>query len=205
MGCRPFTPPGLVSRHAATILTPGDDRIVSIVERLHKTTDPSAHEYLIHNALGDRLSYRHYSKALAEACEGIDSDKPITSHRLRHTYATSLLAAGMSLTSVMRLLGHRDYRMTLRYAAITQETVRKEYFEALPRLASRYSEARRATTQPTDFDPIKSLSDVAHWIRKDIVPDPTNHRIARSLLKRLGRIQNDLKLQIAALDASRCC
>ena len=36
-----------------------------------------------------------------------------------HTYATELLAAGMSLPGVMRLLGHHDFRMTLRYTAIT--------------------------------------------------------------------------------------
>lgn len=185
-------------------LVPIDDRIVSIVEALQgDTADPAAHEYLIENAAGGRVSFERFSQALAKACEGIDSSEPLTSHRLRHTYATSMLAAGVSLTSLMRLLGHRDHRMTLRYAAITQETVRKEYFEALPHIESRYRDALRASTQPTDFHPVKNLLDVAHWIRKHIVLDPTSHRIARSLLKRLGRIQIDLERQIAILDASR--
>ncbi len=35
----------------------------------------------------------------------------------------------MNLVSVMRLLGHNDPTMTLRYAAIAQETVVKEYPE----------------------------------------------------------------------------
>ena len=71
--------------------------------------------------------------ALRKACHGLTTPEPITSHRLRHTYATTLLAGGMSLVAIMRLLGHRDYRMTLRYAAITDETVVTEYHCRSPR------------------------------------------------------------------------
>lgn len=181
-------------------LVPIDDRIVSIVEGLQQLSDSPALERLIENTAGDRVSYHSYHKALAAACEGINSAEPITSHRLRHTYATSLLAAGVSLPSVMRLLGHRDLRMTLRYAAITQETLTKEYFEALPNLQSRYHDALHTPTRPTNLDPVKSLSDVGQWIRKHIFPDPARHRVARSLLKRLGRVQFDLEREIADLD-----
>jgi site-specific recombinase XerD len=38
--------------------------------------------------------------------------------RLRHTFASSLMNGGMSLLGIMKLLGHRDQRMTLRYTAI---------------------------------------------------------------------------------------
>ena len=62
----------------------------------------------------------------------------MTTHRLRHTYATSMLAGGMSLPSVMRILGHSDYRMTLRYAAITDSTVFTEFAAALVHNAERY-------------------------------------------------------------------
>jgi len=62
----------------------------------------------------------------------------ITPHRLRHTYATSILNGGMSLVGVMKLLGHHSLRMTLRYAEITQETVVKEYYEALTQIEQTY-------------------------------------------------------------------
>ncbi|MCP4976686.1 MAG: tyrosine-type recombinase/integrase, partial [Maribacter sp.] len=42
------------------------------------------------------------------------SDTPITPHQLRHSYATSMVNAGMGLYGVMKLLGHMDMRMTLR-------------------------------------------------------------------------------------------
>jgi site-specific recombinase XerD len=185
-------------------LVPIDDRVVAIVESLQQQMDdPAAHEYLIQNACGDRVSHQRYGQALAEACESIESAEPITSHRLRHSYATSLLAAGVSLPSVLRLLGHRDIRMTLRYAAITQELVKEEYFQALPKLESRYRDALRAIPPSTDFDPIKSLVDTSQWIRKHIASEATSQRVARSLLKRLARVQTDLDRQIALLDASR--
>ena len=40
-------------------------------------------------------------------------------HRLRHTYATELLEAGMPLEQVMRRLGHTGPAMTMRYVRLT--------------------------------------------------------------------------------------
>ena len=76
----------------------------------------------------------YLKKALKKATEGLDIPGPVVSHRLRHTYATQLLNAGMSLVSIMKLLGHRSFRMTLIYAAITQETVVKDYHIALKKI-----------------------------------------------------------------------
>jgi len=36
------------------------------------------------------------------------------------------------------VLGHRDYRMTLRYTAFTPETIGEEYAKALAQLAKKY-------------------------------------------------------------------
>lgn len=55
----------------------------------------------------------------------------LTPHRLRRTYASQLLNAGMRLESVSVLLGHADSRVTQQsYASLTPATVRRE-FEAV--------------------------------------------------------------------------
>src|ERR1700741_5649569 len=55
----------------------------------------------------------------------------ITPHQLRHTYATALINAGVSLQALMALLGHVSTQMSLRYAHLFDHTVRTEYERAL--------------------------------------------------------------------------
>jgi integrase len=55
----------------------------------------------------------------------------VTSHQLRHTYATALVNAGVSLQALMALLGHASAEMSLRYGRLFDTTVRTEYERAL--------------------------------------------------------------------------
>jgi len=58
-------------------------------------------------------------------------------HCLRHTFATELLNAGMSLPCLQQLLGHSSIEMTLRYARLTDTTREQEYFKAMARIERR--------------------------------------------------------------------
>lgn len=57
--------------------------------------------------------------------------KGYTLHCLRHTFASELLNAGMRLECLQLLLGHSDIEMTRRYARLTDNTRKQEYFKAM--------------------------------------------------------------------------
>ena len=55
-------------------------------------------------------------------------------HRLRHTFASELLNAGMRLECLQKLLGHTSIEVTRRYAKLTDKTREEEYFRAMERI-----------------------------------------------------------------------
>ena len=57
--------------------------------------------------------------------------KGYTLHALRHTFASELLNAGMRLECLQQLLGHSSIEMTRRYARLTDNTRKDEYFRAM--------------------------------------------------------------------------
>lgn len=89
---------------------------------------------------GQRLAATRLRGGLADAvraaglCGPDGASLRITPHQLRHTYATALVNAGMSLQGLMALLGHRSPQMTLRYATLASPTLRAAYDEAMGKI-----------------------------------------------------------------------
>jgi integrase len=52
-------------------------------------------------------------------------------HRFRHTFASDMLRAGVSLPALMRLMGHSDIQTTLLYVQVTPQDVYLEYARAV--------------------------------------------------------------------------
>ena len=61
---------------------------------------------------------RLWDRARAEA--GIED---VRLHDLRHTVASQAVARGVALSTVAKMLGHSDPKMTLRYAHVTDPDV----------------------------------------------------------------------------------
>ena len=59
------------------------------------------------------------------------ADKGYTLHRLRHTFASEMLNAGMRLECLQQLLGHTNIEVTRQYARLTDKTREEEYFRAM--------------------------------------------------------------------------
>lgn len=79
---------------------------------------------------GRRLSQNAVREELERAADaaGLGHTTP---HQLRHTYATALVNAGVSLQALMALLGHVSAEMSLRYGRLFDTTIRDEYERAL--------------------------------------------------------------------------
>lgn len=92
---------------------------------------------------GRRLGPWRIRKALTQAVGEAGITGPdgaplrVVPHQLRHTYATALANAGMTLQALMALLGHVTPEMTLRYATLASPTVRAAYDEAIAKARPR--------------------------------------------------------------------
>jgi site-specific recombinase XerD len=58
-------------------------------------------------------------------------------HWLRHTFATQLLNAGVSLEVLKELMGHRSIHITLRYTQLYDATKRHQYDQAMEKIEKR--------------------------------------------------------------------
>ncbi|MCJ7774037.1 MAG: tyrosine-type recombinase/integrase [Desulfobacterales bacterium] len=90
-------------------------------------------EYLFYSPRkNDKLSYTTCRAMFAKYLQNAQiAFKGYTLHCLRHTFASELLNAGMRLECLQQLLGHSSIEMTRRYARLTDNTRKEEYFKAM--------------------------------------------------------------------------
>lgn len=119
-----------------------------------------------------------------------DQGKPITFHRLRHTYATTLLTGGVSLVSLMKLLGHRRIEMTLRYAKVTPQHLRDEYLKAIEVLENQTLVTQKNT--PTNLNGYCAPADIIAQLIKFLTKISAKDSRQQNLIRRLGRIHADI-------------
>src|SRR6516162_7331850 len=74
-------------------------------------------------AAGLRSLFRYHRQAT-----GIQIANP---HRFRHTFASDMIRAGMSLPALMQLMGHTNIQTTLLYVLVTPQDVYLEYARAV--------------------------------------------------------------------------
>jgi len=121
---------------------------------------------------GQRPPTARFRLSLAQAVRSAGLTGPdgtslrVTPHQLRHTFATGLANAGMSLQALMALLGHASPDMTLRYARLASPTVKAAYDQAIGKLARRIPVSARGRPQVPGRDA---------WLRSEMLKTRVAH------------------------------
>lgn len=100
----------------------------------------------------------------------IGENEQITSHQFRHTVGTNLINRGVSQLHVMKFLGHESPQMTMVYAQIHDQTLKKAITSAMRTIVdikgNLYNEAEIITTMDPNIDR-EQLLDVK-WLKRHI-------------------------------------
>ncbi len=105
---------------------------VKIVDDYIKSRQSLSHAVFL-NMRGSRLTTRSVQRMLKKRALETGADVSVTPHRLRHSFATHLLAGGVDLRAIQELLGHSSLATTERYTSLDINKLTEVYDKSHPR------------------------------------------------------------------------
>jgi site-specific recombinase XerD len=74
-----------------------------------------------------QINNMQYNASLKDIQKALGIRTRLHSHLARHTFATRMLAMGVKIENVSRMLGHSNITMTQRYAKVLAESVHEDF------------------------------------------------------------------------------
>jgi site-specific recombinase XerD len=111
-------------------MIPVDSFVCELVQRLRffRSFDPlPADGRLLARHKGKQTLIKQLRPYLSDAAAAVGISKRIVPHQLRHTYATEMVRAGVSLPALMTLLGHVKAEMTMKYVQVAGNDLQREF------------------------------------------------------------------------------
>lgn len=132
-------------------MVPVDAFVCELVQRLRffRSLDPlPADKWLLARPGTQNALVRQFRDYLHQVCHSLGLPTNIVPHQTRHTYATEMLRAGIRFPVLMKLLGHADPKMTMRYVDVALTDLEREF--------------RLARQHPRHLTPQSKTSPFAH-------------------------------------------
>jgi integrase len=111
-------------------MVPGDAFVAELVQRLRffRSLDPLPPDGRLLACPATKFALvcqlRDY---LHQVCHTLGISTSIVPHQFRHTYVTEMLRSGVSFPVLMKLLGHIDPEMTMRYVDVALTDLEREF------------------------------------------------------------------------------
>jgi integrase/recombinase XerC len=119
-----------IGTHAQLALRNYEARRDDLVRRLGGRVERTA---FFVSERGRRLGVRSIQAAVVALLKQVDEESGLSTHSMRHTFATHLLDAGADLRAVQELLGHASVSTTQIYTHTSVERLKQIYRKAHPR------------------------------------------------------------------------
>ncbi|HEY6372359.1 MAG TPA: tyrosine-type recombinase/integrase [Candidatus Sulfotelmatobacter sp.] len=181
-------------------MVPVDPFVCELVRRLRffRSLDPlSVDGRLLARPRTKEALVRQLRDYLHQVCHALGLPTRIIPHKFRHSYASEMLRAGVSLPAVMKLLGHTSPEMTMRYLDIVLTDLQREFelARSKPRHLTPQPKARLASF-PTGLDgvidPLLAAQHVLEMFRRTL-PNGTSRRGLDRLSNRLTKILSEAR------------
>lgn len=164
----------------------------------YRSMPTSSEDYLMVNPRGKRLARGTYWIALQRFTRHIPTTEHIHPHRFRHTFATEMIHAGMSVQVLMKILGHTNASMTMHYVEIAAADLRCDYDKAIQQLGIlRNLNLPDPVNQCATPTSLRDILDIAIQRLESLHRDTDDIVTAsqlRRFVKRLRRTRDDLGL-----------
>jgi integrase len=111
-------------------MVPIDSFVCELVHRLRffRSFDPlPADGRLLARPCGKQTLVKQFRPYLSDVAAAVGIPARIVPHQLRHTYASEMVRAGVGLPALMKLLGHVNPEMTMRYVEVASTDLQREF------------------------------------------------------------------------------
>jgi integrase len=181
-------------------LVPVDSLVCELVQRLRffrsfDSLPPDGR--LLSRPHGKQALIRQLRPYLQEVSTAVGITTRIVPHQLRHTYASEMVRASVTLPALMKLLGHTDPEMTMRYIDVTSNDLQREFQLARSQPRHLVPQPKTPTLSPRIgwdglMDSLLFSQHAMEMFRRSLSDGPLRHCLDR-LLNRLTKILSELR------------